>query len=475
MARALHWLNLDRSKASSLQEQLVVELRRKIQSGVLRPGESLPSTRELAQDLGVSRNTVIAAYDRLLGEGYLESQLRSGIYVSPDLAVRHMKQATVKSPLQALTPVDQETVLRGPSPFRPSQPDVRLFPIALWNRIRNRELRVVGTGILNYQSRFALGLPTLRHALADYLNDNRGVRCDWKQIAITSGSQHALFLLAQLLLKKGDSVWMENPGYRGARFAFELAGAKLRLMEVDEQACVPPKDFGNAKLVYVTPSRQYPTGACMPAARRLAMLKVANSSNAYLIEDDYDSEFRYSRAPLPSLHSLDNQGGVIYLGSMSKVLYPSLRIGYIVLPHELVESFERLRLVVDDHGPLVDQATLAAFISSGAFYTHVRRCRKIYAERLATFLESMEKNCVPLDFPFTDGGMNQTGYFKDSTTNAVAAANQLRQQGLDIPAIQHFSIGRARSGLVFGFTAFEHSIIRSSLATVGKSLTSIKT
>jgi GntR family transcriptional regulator / MocR family aminotransferase len=470
MARSFHWLNLDRSKAISLQEQLVVGLRSKIRSGMLGAGEALPSTRELAQDLGISRNTVIAAYDRLLGEGYLESQLRSGIFVSPNLAVRDATHATVCSRLHALKPVDQEVVLRGPSPFRPSQPDVRLFPLALWNRIRNRELRTIGTGILNYQSRFALGVPSLRHALAQYLNDSRGVRCDWKQIAITSGSQHALFLLSQLLLKKGDSVWIENPGYLGARRAFELAGAKLRLMDVDEQGCVAPKNVGNAKLVYVTPSRQYPTGACMPAARRLAMLEVVSTSDAYLIEDDYDSEFRYARAPLPSLHSLNSQGGVIYLGSMSKVLFPSLRIGYIVLPHELIEPFERLRLVVDDHGPLIDQATLAAFISSGAFYTHVRRCRKVYAERLATFLESIEKNHIPLDFPFTDGGMNQTGYFKDSATNATTAANQLQQQGLDVPAIQHFSIGKARSGLVFGFTAFEHSVIRSSLATVGKVL-----
>lgn len=473
MVNVFHWLNVDRSKPISLQEQLVVGLRSRIQSGMLGAGELLPSSRELAQDLGVSRNTVIAAYDRLLGEGYLESQLRSGIFVSLDLAVRRAKQASWRPPLQELTPADQEAVLRGPSPFRPSQPDVRLFPIALWNRIRNRALRSVGSGILNYQSRFTLGLPTLRHALAQYLSDNRGVCCDWKQIAITSGSQHALFLLAQLLLIKGDSVWIENPGYRGARFAFELAGAKLRLMKVDDQACIPPKNIGSSKIVYITPSRQYPTGACMPAARRLAMLNVVNSSSAYLIEDDYDSEFRYSRAPLPSLHSLDSKRRVIYLGSMSKVLFPSLRIGYIVLPQELVEPFERLRMIVDDHGPLVDQATLATFISSGAFYTHIRRCRKVYSERLSTFLEAVEKNRVPIDFPFTDGGMNQTGYFQNPTTDATQAASLLLLQGLDVPSLQHFSVGKARSGLVFGFTAFEHSVIRSSLTNVGKALATI--
>lgn len=472
MSHTFHSLNLDRSKAVSLQEQLVFGLRNKIQSGSMSGGDALPSTRELARDLGISRNTVIAAYDRLLGEGYLETRIRSGIFVSKNLEFRDANLQKSCSSLRAPTSRDQERVLLGPTPFRPSQPDVRLFPIALWNRIRNREIRSIGSGILHYQSRFALGLPTLRHAISKYLNDNRGVRCDWTQIAITSGSQHALFLLSQLLLKKNDSVWIENPGYRGARFAFERAGAKLRLMEVDEQGSVPPKKSLNAKLFYVTPSRQYPTGACMPAARRLAMLEAVNSSTAWLVEDDYDSEFRYSRAPLPSLHSFETCGRVIYLGSMSKVLFPSLRIGYLVLPPELVESFERLRLIVDDHGPLVDQATLAAFISSGAFYKHIRRCRKIYGERLATFLESAEKNRLPLDFPFTDGGMNQAGFFLKTKTDATVASNKLSQLGLDIPSLQHFSIGKARSGLVFGFTAFDHAKIRSSMAIVGKALAS---
>ncbi len=470
MTSLLPWLHVDRSKPSSLQEQLFTGLRNKIQSGFFCAGDGLPSTRELALDLGVSRNTVIAAYDRLLGEGYLETRSRSGVFISPDLAVQPTKRSEIRSRNRALTAADKEAVLRGPLPFRPSQPDVRLFPIALWNRIRNRELRAVGAGILNYHSRFALGLPTLRHALADYLNEHRDVRCDWKQIAITSGSQHALYLLSQLLLKKNDGVYIEDPGYRGARSAFERAGAKLKALAVDEYGGVAPRNLGKAKLVYVTPSRQYPTGACMPAARRLSMLEAVHSSDAWLIEDDYDSEFRYARSPLPSLHSLDNQNTVIYLGSMSKVLFPSLRIGYVVLPQELVEPFERLRLIVDDHGPLIDQATLASFISSGAFHTHVRRCRKIYASRLSIFLESMEMHQVPLAFPFTDGGMNQLGYFLNSATDAMEASRKLYQQGLDVPPLQHFCVGKARSGLVFGFTAFDPPKIRSSIATIAKAL-----
>ncbi len=180
-------------------------------------------------------------------------------------------------------------------------------------------------------------------------------------------------------------------------------------MQVDQDGCVPPKRGLSATLIYTTPSRQYPTGATMSVARRLELLSLARRQSAWLIEDDYDSEFRYSRPPLPSLHSLDEHGQVLYVGSMSKVLFPSLRIGYVVLPHKLLDAFEQLRRTIDDHGPLQDQATLAEFMESGGFFRHIRRCRKQYAERLDVFLSSMAKQQIPLQFPFIDGGMNQTG------------------------------------------------------------------
>lgn len=468
MPRTFASITIDRTKTASLQDQLVAGLRRQIQSGKLTGGGALPSTRELASDLGISRNTVIAVYDRLLGEGYLESRPRTGIFVSRDVDGRiadHEKICASRA-RRAPTAKDQERVMLGPKPFRPSQPDVRLFPIAYWNRLRNRELRAIGSGILHYQSRFALGLPSLRHAIAKYLNDSRGVACDWTQIAITSGSQHALFLLSQLMLSRNDRVYIEDPGYRGARAAFTLAGAKLMRMRVDEQGCVPPREFRKAKLVYVTPSRQYPTGATMPAPRRMDLLQVAQRSQAWIIEDDYDSEFRYASAPLPSLHSMDSCGRVIYLGSMSKILFPSLRIGYLVLPSDLVEPLEQLRLIVDDHGPLVDQATLAAFISSGAFYSHIRRCRKVYGRRLSAFLDTARRLGIPLHFPFTDGGMNQTGFFNDPSQDAQDIARRLQHEGLDIPTLQHFSLGPARPGLVFGFSAFDEPAARAALTRV---------
>lgn len=461
---------LDRKGPDSLQDQLAAGLRQRLQSGWLTAGKPLPSSRDLSRDLGISRNTVIAAYDRLLGEGYLEARPRSGLYVSPDFSLRsttEQKIPTIRRPPSLDGP---ELRFPEPMPFRPCQPDVRLFPIARWNRIRSRAIRKWGAGLLHYQSRFALGLPSLRRALADYLNASRGVRCDWNQIAITGGSQQAIYLLSQLLLKPRDRIVLENPGYLGARHAFERAGAKVVPIPVDDQGAVPPANPGIARMIYSTPSRQFPTGSCLPVARRLALLDAARQSRAWLIEDDYDSEFRYARPPLPSLHSLDASGRVIYLGSMSKVLFPSLRIGYLVLPPQLVQPFEALRLIVDDHGPLIDQATLAEFIASGEFYTHIRRCRKAYSTKLATFLESAEKNRLPLVFPFTDGGMNQTGYFVNPRTNCRSASQLLATHGLDIPSTSHYSRGKTRPGLVFGFTAFDHKIIQSAVADVARVL-----
>ncbi len=460
-------LPLNRDSSTSLQDQLSAGLKERIRSGIIASGTLLPSTRELAKDLGVSRNTVVNAYDRLLGEGYLESRPRSGIFVNSALHGSTNRSSPKSRPSRtirrAVSPPQPETKLTEPRPFRPCQPDVRLFPLSQWNSIRSRVLRSSGTLLLNYQSRFALGLPSLRQALARYLNESRGVRCQWQQIAITCGSQQALFLLGQVLLKPDDKVLMEDPGYVGARQAFEHAGAKLLRMPVDELGVVPPEKPPSARMIYTTPSRQFPTGASLPVARRIKLLEAARLANAWLLEDDYDSEFRYARPPLPSLHSLDDTDRVIYLGSMSKVLFPSLRIGYIVLPEELIQPFEALRLIVEDHGPLIDQATLAEFIESGQFYSHIRRCRKAYASRLDAFLAAIDRHKIPLRFPHTDGGMNQTGYFEHGKTDAQQIASQLQTFGFDVPPLSNYGLSKQPSALVFGFTAFDPKTIQSAV------------
>lgn len=461
---------LDRKAASSLQNQLAVGLKQLIEAGLLKPGEQLPSSRQLARDLRVSRNTVVAACDRLLGEGYLESDVRSGVGVSRDFEPQVHPPGKSRSAARPEATLAAPTArLDGPRPFRPCQPEVRLFPLAHWNRLRNQALRRLGHGLLHYQSRHALGLPSLRRELAGYLNASRGVRCDWRRIAITSGSQQALFLLGRLLLEHRDRVYMEDPGYRGAQRAFLAAGAKLEGLSVDADGAVPPAKCKPARIVYCTPSRQFPTGATMPVARRMKLLDFARRCGAWLVEDDYDSEFRYAGPPLPSLQGLDGTQRVIHIGSMSKTLVPSLRIGYVVLPEELMEPFEAQRLVIDDHGPLIDQAALAAFIATGGFYSHIRKCRKAYAQKLECFLEAMRLNDAPLEFPFADGGMNQTGYLSDPGLKAATCSAGLARAGLDVPATKGFLMKPATTipeALVFGFSAFDPAEIRRGVAQV---------
>ena len=457
---------LDRTNRASLQTQLALNLKRLVHTGVLRPGKAVPSTRELAHELQISRNTAIQAYDRLIGEGYLEASARRGLYVSELLAGKNLNKPPspdMPGPVTVHFEGDVSESVNAPVPFRPCQPDVRLFPLRLWNRARAQALRRHGTSLLQYQSHQPLGLPALRRSLAGYLQASRGVRCDWRQIAITTGSQQALFLLAHLLLKPGDAVAMEDPGYPGALSAWRHIRAEIYPVQVDSAGMKldTHKDL-SPKLVYTTPSRQFPIGSCLSLPRRLELVEFAARKKAWIVEDDYDSEFRYSRAPLPSLHSLDSSQRVIYVGSTSKALFPSLRIGYAVLPIALLEKFAKLRAAVDEHGPWIDQGTLAEFIESGAFYIHIRRSRREYALRLEMFLESAAKYELPVSFPYTDGGMNLAGFLGGAARDAECS-RRLKEKGLDVPALSQYSLRAASPGLLFGFTAFEPNTIRKSV------------
>lgn len=465
-------LMLDRARPASLQSQLAANFKRLVHTGMLRPGKAVPSSRELARELHVSRNTVVQAYDRLIGEGYLEASARRGLYVSELLEVNSLRKAgpAEMADVMASSVREDSGSLHAPVPFRPCQPDVRLFPIQLWNRMRAQALRKHGAKLLQYQSHEPLGLPALRRSLAGYLQASRGVRCDWRQIAITTGSQQALFLLANLLLKPGDSVAMEDPGYLGARLAWQYLRAAIVPVPVDSAGMnFQNGKHGPVRVMYTTPSRQFPCGSCLSLARRLELVEFAAKKEAWIIEDDYDSEFRYSRAPLPSLQSLDSSQRVIYVGSTSKALFPSLRIGYVVLPSALVEKFAELRLAVDEHGPLIDQATLAEFIESGAFYRHIRRARREYSLRMEVFADSTTRLDLPLNFPYTDGGMNAAGFLKNGGED-VEYSRKLKKKGLEVPPLSRYSLRRKSSGLLFGFTAFEPNVIRKSMQLVARVL-----
>jgi GntR family transcriptional regulator/MocR family aminotransferase len=468
--RNLESIWLDRSTRLTLQDQLVRQIKQYVQQGRLTPGEAMPSSRELATELKLSRNTVVYAYDRLEAEGYLEARSRSGVFVSPSIFLSPHSKWPEQIKDSPPKPVPRPPAMALPAPFRPCQPDVNLFPLPIWNRLRGRVLRHQGRAMLHYQAACISGVSALRENLASYLRDSRGVQCDWRQVVITSGSQQALFILANILLKPGDRVYVEDPGYVEARTAWQSAGAKIEAGAIDEEGLTIPKGPAHRfSLIYATPSRQFPTGALMSLPRRLAWIDFAARTRTWMIEDDYDSELRYHAQPLPSLQSLDRNGRVIYVGTFSKLLFPSLRLGYVVVPERLLDDFEKLKHLIDDHLPLIDQATLAAFLETGAFFSHIRRCRRVYAERHSLFLDLFRKSDLPLEFRNVDGGMNLTG-FLPAGTDDMKWSSKLRDAGFDVPAISRYSIKSRTPGLVFGFTAFNPNVIRTSFDRMSKVL-----
>lgn len=365
-------ISVDRSSAAPLHRQLYEGLREAILSGRLSAGALLPSTRELAAGLGVSRNTATSAYAQLLAEGYLEGRVGSGTYVArslPDDLLRARSgpggepggagaevALSRRGRLLAATPT---TTARDAGParaFRPGIPALDAFPFGLWRRLESRFWRRPPPGLLGYGD--PAGYGPLRAGISAYLRAARAVRCSPEQVIVVSGSQQALDLAARVLLDPGDAAWVEEPGYAGARAALLGAGARLVPVPVDEEGldvAAGARLGPDARLVHVTPSHQYPLGATMSLARRLELLGWARRSGAWVLEDDYDSEYRYAGRPLEALQGLDAEGRVIYVGTFSKVLFPSLRLGYLVLPPDLVDAFAAARELTDRHPPGPDQ------------------------------------------------------------------------------------------------------------------------
>jgi GntR family transcriptional regulator/MocR family aminotransferase len=298
------------------------------------------------------------------------------------------------------------------------------------------------------------------------LQDARGVRCTAEQIVITVGTQQALTLISALLIDPGDPVWLEDPGYLGARAALLAAGASVVPIPVDGEGLTIAAGGTKPRLIYCTPSRQFPLGVTMSLTRRLALLAFARQNNTWIIEDDYDSEFRYLERPLPSLQGLTEDESVIYTGSFSKVLFPSLRLGYLVLPGSLVEVFRKAREIQAAGSSVIDQATAAVFLEEGFFSTHVRRMRKLYRERLEVFLEEANRYTKGwLSFPAIESGMDAAGWLKPGSDD-TRISKRLAAAGIDVPPLSAYSLGPCRPGLVFGFTAFSPAQIRSSLKIV---------
>ena len=450
-------LSLDPASPKPLKRQLYERLRQLISERVLRPGSELPSTRMLCRDLGLGRNTVIAAYEQLVTEGYLQNR-STGRLIVVDLPLGPIPHDDVRAEVYRPSLSSRGQLISGQpfhfgsagnSAFHPGMPDAQDFPFTAWSRLVARRASSAGDTLFGTYD--VLGLPALREAISHYLTVARGVRCTPEQVVITTGAQAAFDMLARVLLDPGDPVWMEEPGYYGAHAAFLAAGARLEPLFVDESGwALDIAPAAGAKAIYVTPSCHHPLGATMRLEHRLRLLEIAERFNAWVIEDDY----HYNVQPVPAMQGTDRSRRVIYVGTFSKMLFPALRIGFVVVPLPLVDALTQSICASGHIAPLFIQAALVDFIREGHLSKHLRRMRRIYAARRDAFEELCEEvlrewvELVP-----THSGIQTTGLFKvDIDDHQVAEA--ARRRGIMVsPLSMQYRHGKARQGLLLGYAA----------------------
>lgn len=465
---------LDRAKGH-LGVQLAEALREAVRRGDLRPGELLPSTRLLAHALRVARGTVIEAFEQLRAEGFLESQAGAGTRIARslgDAAEAHSRARRRSRPAEAIplptragafARVAKQFAPLAAVPFAVSVPVGPTQPDDNWRRLGNR-IRAKGPGAPSgYED--PQGVLALREAVADYVRRSRSVRCRASQVVITSGTQQGLYVSCQVLLDDADLAWVEDPAYRGITAIIENTGRADRIVRVPVDAEGINVEAGiamarHARAAFVTPSHQYPLGMPMNMARRGALLAWARANNAWIVEDDYDSELRYAGHPFPSLQGLDPER-VVYLGTFSKILFPSLRLGYAVVPEDLVPAFCGARVLMDRHSPIADQHVLAAFIAEGHLDRHIRRIRNVYAERRMKLMEIIAK-WIPEELAWlqpSDQGVHLVLWLSSGVDDEWVVSQAI-EAGVAIRAVSPmYSEGKSRPGLVLGLGGFDNELM----------------
>ena len=482
----------DENSAAPLYRQIYEAIRRAILCGEFNRGMRLPATRLLAKQLGVARMTVVNAYEQLLAEGYLEGKTGAGTYVAatlPEEMLRVDKDKLLRRK-ESVPPRNQILSRRGKwlastsvktlraqadsdhYAFQNGLPALDEFPFRMWSQLASRRLRNPPRELLGYGD--PAGYLPLRAGLAAHLKSARGVRCDADQVIIVAGSQQALDLTARILLDPDDVAWVEDPCYPGARNALLSAGAKVVPVPVDEEGfdlANAVRQSKQARLVYVTPSHQFPLGVTMSLSRRLKLLEWARHSGAFIIEDDYNSEYRYAGHPLASLQGLDRDGRVIYVGTFSKTIFPSLRLGCIVVPKDLTDAFITARALVDRHSPSLDQAILADFINEGHFARHIRRMRSLFAERQQVLVEAVQRDLQGLlEVAPAGAGMHLVGWLPGKISDKAASAKAARY-GVEAAPLSAYSTNPLpRGGLVLGYTAVNASQIKDGVRRLAKAL-----
>ncbi|HTM30830.1 MAG TPA: PLP-dependent aminotransferase family protein [Vicinamibacterales bacterium] len=453
---------------------LCARLRADIQAGRLGPGVRMPSSRRLAALARTARGTVVAALEQLESEGYLFTRRRSGTFVARRLATGPAKpagaakaRARVASSVSELEPFIRFTA--SPQPFVTNLPALDLFPTAIWGRVTARRVRrlsmrdLAGCDVSGYRP--------LREAVADYLRRSRGVNCVTEQVVIVSGVQEALATIARLLVDPGERVLMEDPGYTGALRAFAAAGARVESVPVDSDGMTIPRRTGGPRIVYVTPAHQFPLGVTMTYERRLGLLEWARATSAFIVEDDYDSEYRYGGQPLPALQGLDAHDRVIFTGSFNKLLFPSLRLGYLVVPPSLVDPLVALRSAMGVHAPALDQAVLCDFITGGHLFRHVRRMRRVYAARRAALVDAVDSRLRGiLELSDSEAGLQVPGRLLVPLDSHAVAAEAAMNGVLLTPLARYARRAIETDSLLLGFAAIDEREIRSGAARLAHAI-----
>jgi GntR family transcriptional regulator / MocR family aminotransferase len=458
---------IDRDEATPLHKQIYDAYRGAILRGDLSPGQQIPSSRELAKEIHVSRFPVLHAYAQLLAEGYIESRIGAGTFVSNSLPEQLMSIERKASPSRAmpsgLRPVahrsllfprfESSSSLHSWGAFGVHQPAFDQFPFQVWSNLVTRHSRNPRANAIHHID--PLGSERFREIICVYLRSARAVKCDSSQIMVVSGSQQALDITARVLLDPGNAVFVEEPGYHLGRTVLAAAGCQVIPVPVDGEGMVISegvKLHGNARAAVVTPSHQYPLGSTMSASRRLHLLNWAQSSGAWIIEDDYDSEYRYESPPVASLQGLDVNTRVIYIGTFSKVLLPSLRVGYIVIPADLVERFIAVRISMDIFPPYLYQEVLADFMELGHFGRHLRRMRQLYGEKRIILIDCIRQECGDLlQVHGSEAGMHLTVTLPKGLRDVEIAARAATDRLWLRPLSTSYIGKKVRQGFILGF------------------------
>jgi GntR family transcriptional regulator / MocR family aminotransferase len=453
----LYAWQLDRASRTPLTRQIYMQVRSAVLSGVLRPGTRVPSSRTMAAKLGVARASVVLAYEHLLAEGYVESRHGSGTFIANDLTGLASRRRIAPRARRRAVPTSARTLI-----------DARTAET--WRSLTHGAVRRLGANDLGYTD--PAGLAELRGSICDYLQAARSVRCDPEQIVITAGTQQAIDIAIRVLLAPGDEVWVEDPGYPLTHAQLLLAKARPHPIPVDAQGLVVGaglRTAPGARAAFVTPSHQFPTGVALSMARRLELLAWARQSGAFIVEDDYTSEFRYSGPPLASLQGLDDSEQVIYVGTLNKALFPGLRIGYAVVPRALLQAFVGARYLMDRQPATLQQAVVCEFMQQGHFAAHIRRMRQLYREQRDALAATLIRRAADwLDVAVPDQGMHLVAYLRDGRSDiAVEAAAQ--RAGIVVRAISRFyRAASPRAGLMLGFSGFPRQLIVPAAAQLAR-------